>query len=1499
MDNDDQLLTTTSRIKSTIGGVADKLGNKYELSWAIFTALQCIQDDRRSITFEDIDPDLAEGSEFTFIDEQGNVAVTQVKRQHSIADHWTIAALRTRGIFSAALHHVSAGRAYHFSSMTPCASLRVLSERARQSVDLKQFTTHHLTQELKIVFDELTAPNVLCSAETAWSTLRGMWFEVMDEQQQVKTNAMIAATILEGTEESLIALAIGAVLLDNLRKRLRRRDLLTALRAYGIAPRQATAKQTSYDHIKAATAIWRNSVQRELLKPPLPRNEANDLVHLMHETRLATVVGAAGSGKSSVTHDAVSLLEQQGADVLAFRLDRLGTFHSTAELGKQLGLATSPVASLRIAADGRKGFLIVDQLDAVSLASGRLSERFDVIADLVHEAMAVDDVSVILVCRLFDVENDHRIRKLVAQLDVARLTIQPLPDQAVTGAVGAMGLEPSALTAKQRELLQSPLNLVLLQTVASQRNALSFTSRGSLFETFWQHKRQILKDQHPTIRFNDVLARVANEASDRQTLSIPAEILDAGDYISDALVLASEQVLAIDGDRVSFFHESFFDYVFARQWLSRQQSMVDFLCSHEQELFRRAQVRQILELLRERDASRFRFEVEALLTSKTIRYHIKATVMTVFADITTPSRYDVALLLRIIDSSPALTSHLWKQVCCPNWFNAVHEFGLIAEWLGSADSSEREQGIEWLGNAGDRNGAVVADLLRDQKSHPHYLRSLQWLIQRAELHYNRPLFDLLLSALQDGSFNIADDRLWLSGEELATHEPLWGIELLKACFHANPKMLVKNEEGAIPLLRSQNYGLTELIRELSQRAPQAYAETITPFLLAVMRETEFDQHADSPIMDRHFSFRLPPGNEARNLGDELYKCTLSALASWINTEPRSIKPHLETLAADRHDSAHALLYATLTQGRGNFTEWAAQLILEGGSRLRVGYASDIHWTSRALVEAIAPLVSDDVHALLEDELRDLPNSYEHGHSYGYTAFKFLSALDHRRLSPVGKRRLAEYQRKFGRDEPLAPIGMRSYVVGSPIQASATVKMSDNQWLSAMSKHNSDGRSDSDPSIGGARELSQMLKNRTTADPARFASLSLRMTELTHPAYPSAILWGFGEASISIADQSRVFNAIRHIARLGFDECDRWLGWSLRNLLDEVPLDIVEIIINRALDALDPQDDHDDLSVRDGEGLGQVLRQRGINTARGSLAEALGDLLIHDADGGRTLLVSPRLNALAQDSNLSVRSCVAHTIGASLKYARESAYEAFRHLIEGNDVLLTCSSVRDLMLYIGNVDACQVDPIIERALASDIPEVRRAGGSLAAFAALEWNRPHLMDRALSQDDNIRAGAILVCSARLDRTANSDLALAALSQCLSDKNVDIRKSVSEVVSNIRGQSLRPYTTFLSALIASPSYTEATPQLFFTLEEAPDKVDVLIDLAAHRFMDMHGGDVADIRTGAAGDAHYISELVIRGLAQASDGSRISSLLDIVDRLIELRVYGVDRTIDGVERA
>ena len=97
--------------------------------------------------------------------------------------------------------------------------------------------------------------------------------------------------------------------------------------------------------------------------------------------------------------------------------------------------------------------LVIDQLDAVSLVSGRMPESFDVIASLLREASGFSNMRVVLACRKFDVDNDERIRAVVRADGVSQVEVGPLSDEQVDAAVEAMGLPAPSLMSGQRKLL--------------------------------------------------------------------------------------------------------------------------------------------------------------------------------------------------------------------------------------------------------------------------------------------------------------------------------------------------------------------------------------------------------------------------------------------------------------------------------------------------------------------------------------------------------------------------------------------------------------------------------------------------------------------------------------------------------------------------------------------------------------------------------------------------------------------------------------------------------------------------------------------------------------------------------------------------------------------------------------------------------------------------------------------------------------------------------------
>ena len=370
------------------GGEAAKFGERYEGRWITRQLLYVLLGDVDSVTIEDVG-EISLGAEFT-IRRGGRTEIHQVKRQIGDANEWELHVLKAKGVLAAAQHHVSKGRQFWFVSTIPAAVLNGLADAARRSPDLQSFVEHMLTsQPLRAGFDYLSG-KAYGSAETAWRTLQGLEVLWPDERDLTHMNAVLAGLLLEGAAPELAAVGLGNLAKDHLRTPLDADKLTELLEPFGLKPKQLIGNPTIRQRVSTILTSWQESVERELLQPAIPRAEAMDLVDRLQDSRELPlfVIGSGGGGKSAVLHQAVAQIEADGWPVLALRLDRIEPFSSTIELGQRRNLDVSPVTALAAVAQGGPSVLVIDQLDALSLASGRMPATFDVIIELLREARA-------------------------------------------------------------------------------------------------------------------------------------------------------------------------------------------------------------------------------------------------------------------------------------------------------------------------------------------------------------------------------------------------------------------------------------------------------------------------------------------------------------------------------------------------------------------------------------------------------------------------------------------------------------------------------------------------------------------------------------------------------------------------------------------------------------------------------------------------------------------------------------------------------------------------------------------------------------------------------------------------------------------------------------------------------------------------------------------------------------------------------------------------------
>ncbi|MBA4366618.1 MAG: hypothetical protein C0403_03150 [Desulfobacterium sp.] len=310
--------------------------------------------------------------------------------------------------------------------------------------------------------------------------------------------------------------------------------------------------------------------------------------------------------------------------------------------------------------------MFIDQVDAVSEVSGRDGQVKEVLFRIITDAHNFGGIKVVVVCRSFDLDSDYRLKSLKEDNRTKTIDV-PLLDwkRDVEPFLKNKGFDVSSLIEPQRQLLCLPINLAVFLEIDDSKFA--FHSMSNLHEKLIDKKQRTISNKRKTTwSLIQPLSAMCHWMSQRQKLNSPVSVLDT--YPNAVDILTSEGLIILNRSQVNFFHESFFDHIYARSFVSHDQTIVELLSETEQHLFRRTQVRQILEALRQNDMNRYLSELLSVLSNNDIRFHIKAAICQWLSSIDKPSEQEFRIISRFKEPSgkfhlffrsAALSTHAW------------------------------------------------------------------------------------------------------------------------------------------------------------------------------------------------------------------------------------------------------------------------------------------------------------------------------------------------------------------------------------------------------------------------------------------------------------------------------------------------------------------------------------------------------------------------------------------------------------------------------------------------------------------------------------------------------------------------------------------------------------------------------------------------------------------------------------------------------------------------
>lgn len=1537
------------------GGSADKFGNRYETLWSIDQLLRIVEGRALRLTLEPLEAEKSRGIEFVVGLEGAAEEYWSVKRQTAKASGWTLALVaerddRGRSVLSDLLAHVERAdsNAAVFASTLAAPEVDELRTYARTPEILKSRLA--LSQNLGSKFREYILPLCNGDEERARSFLLRVRTHSADEAQlKDRVNFAIRKIFysLDGTELDVdgVRASLSELLLANISGEIDRRTILTSLASRQVGLREWSQDKSVRDRIEHICERYVDPLRSEFINGKLLLLSGSDQLQTtgLDPAKRLLVVAGAGGGKSSTLAAFVQQLRSLHVPVLALRFDRLSeSILTTKELGRTMLLPESPALTLAGVAVGHPSVLVIDQLDAVSSVSGRKTEIWSLFEELQAEVGRLSNMSLVVGCREFDLENDYRIRKMKTgswQFEVIKLG-DLSPDQ-VDSSLSEAGTDPSLVQSSLKPILSTPLHLSLfLRLPADIRVAVH--NRDELFNSFWiECERRVNERLNRKSAWTAVIDTLANWLSEEQELSAPSHVLD--DFSQDAAAMASEHFLLLSESRYSFVHESLFDYAFARRFSGRGRSLLDLLVNDDQQLFRRAQVRQILTFLRANDRTRYVRELTAVLTNPKVRFHIKRLVFQWLSSVPDPAVDEWQALKGIFPTDPVLNQEFVPMTAGKvSWFDVLDEEGFFDSVLRAGEETSASEVISLFAfpQILETRSNRVAELIRQHQRPGEPWRWYIWHIYRGgAVFHSREMFDLFLSHIDDGTLDGArpgvavNDGWWSLLYLMSQKKPDLACEAIAHWFERRIKVWRSTQQASSQL--EQDGAAWRSLRDEMERggqhldvisracaAPDVYASLMLPQVAALAAEMAKDCPSRLKI-DPLWGMRILSDSHFQ-IHDAIFEGLANCLEALAKTDSIKLDQLLKALEKSPCESIAFLIVRAWTAAPEIYADRIADYLVSDPRRLKIGYSAagsgsfENHISIQALRAASPTCTSEHMQAL-EQAILTLADDWEakHPRLRGRRQMELLEALRSSRLSAPTRASLRELKRKFPAFQHEEPVGMRGGAVGPPISDDAQNKMSDEQWLGAMRKYSGvDFRNAPDiSSAGGEHQLAISLMSHAKAEPARFAGLANKMPDEFSVSYFEAILNGI---AASLDTQAPLVNQnlkatpdqlaalVRRAHSLPEHPCGRAIAWLFeKGSIVDWDATALDVLSWHAIN--DPQPTKEEPRTKTAEeefdtAFGKKSykpdpHSRGINSARGGAADAIGRLLFDKPHlFGR---LEPCVVSVAHDPSVAVRSCAIFTLLATLNIDCRKAIALFKACVADDPVLLGTPHVRPFIHYASHRDRHSIWPVIETMLKSDEADVVKNAALEVCLLGLDFDDWAEKVQLVEQGSiPMREAAAMIYAANVGHRTVGPMCCRKLKPFFVDSEVSVRTQAALAFNHISTLDTDSQADLLSGFLSSNPGAAAMEVVVYALENSnvqlPDLVCQLGEKCIETYV--NGTDEASAKSNLT--VMGLSKIILRLYAHTKQRTIRLRCLKIIDDMERYHFPGVTEELRRIER-
>ncbi|WP_301107120.1 hypothetical protein [Sporosarcina sp.] len=424
------------------------------------------------------------------------------------------------------------------------------------------------------------------------------------------------------------------------------------------------------------------------------RNEFSLCRNAIDSGNSLIIHGKAGRGKSGCTVDIINYCELQSIPYLAIKLDKRIPSMNAEKWGEDLGLPESIVHCIHSVSENERAVIILDQLDALRWTLAHSREALLVCTQIINQVERLNigrknKITIVFVCRTYDLENDNNIRSLFKKDDPKeeivqwnKVQVNELDEEFVKGFVGK---RYEQLTSKLKDVLRIPSNLYIWEQLDSNKEYAECSTASHLVsEWWWQLSQKSTELGLGEDNLNQLKEKMVTFLERSGRIFIPKMILNENK--STLEFLSSNAFLIIQDNKVSFAHQSILDYFLAEKMLKRYydgEDIVDIIGTKEKQTpGKRYQVQMFMQNLFEFDSQDFINAGQEMFEAKNIRYFVKFVFLEVLNQIDKPNQVIQNFIVNNCENE-IYSNHIINNVIFSRaeYIRILRQYGILDKWF--------------------------------------------------------------------------------------------------------------------------------------------------------------------------------------------------------------------------------------------------------------------------------------------------------------------------------------------------------------------------------------------------------------------------------------------------------------------------------------------------------------------------------------------------------------------------------------------------------------------------------------------------------------------------------------------------------------------------------------------------------------------------------------------------------------------------------------------------